>query len=1373
MLMLNESRGFSAELDEDWYAREYPDVELSGLSPAEHYRKYGALLGRPARPSNIIIAEDSENSSSGILPKLFDDLRLVTTQIPVIVEKKADTSSAGTVAAEERPLTKETASKVVAVESENVKASGDKKNKSESDTKPQSKSEKKQTKVDQSVPHQSSLSGVVENTAKQGEGTIKQTYSLTEQIAIAESSGLVNKKWYISEYKDIARRGAEPVSHFIRHGAREGRDPGPGFSTKWYIEEYGSEIPDGMNPLIHYCLWGKAKGYLPKPKSPDFKVWWMDVHATSAAGSSMLAEESVLSTRSVFDASNRLIQNDNLPSIIIPVYNAPDEVEECLRSVFLHTEKTCRIIIIDDASPDPRVRKILNQYKSKRNLEIHVNKKNLGFTRTVNRGISLAGRSDVVFLNSDTKVTPGWLRRLRIAAYSSRDIGTVTPFSNNAGAFSAPVAGPEESPVPEWLTLDEYSRAIAHASERVYPEVPTGNGFCLYIRRDCLDEVGELDAVSFPRGYGEENDFCMRAGRLGWRHIIDDSSYVYHVRSASFGESKLELMAAGRRVVDERYPNYSSRIRESFNSQSIKKARSQVKVASDALARRGGKAKPRILYVLSTYTGGTPQTNQDLMQSINDRVETFVLRCNSKRMSLMYYQDGEYIEIETHILSKEIKAFPHRSEEYDIVIANWFIKYAIELVHVRHIAWHSLGLVEQAKNIGLPVIFSFHDFYTICPTVNLLDETNKFCSGKCSASKGECVHALWTEPDFPPLKNNAINQWRVMFENLLKRCDAFITTAPSARDLMITAYPFLKDRVFEVIPHGRDFVEFAGVAANFEIVEKLRILVPGNISNWKGADVVMHLSKYAESHNFEMHIMGSAADELISAPGVVYHGKYNREDFGEIVQKINPHIGAVFSISLETYCHTLTEMWSLGIPVLAYDLGAAGDRIKDTQAGWLAEEVSPEAALATILRLKNDPQDIAEKRNNVLAWQDREGTLHDCQYMAHRYFDVYRAMMYGGMPRSNDSRPKVGVITPNSQLKNYQLEKAPASTHIRLGEKTKDDFNRHIRYEYIGGDFDVNHLAARYDAIVIQRTAIADDQITSIVDALEAVEKPLIFELDDDLLERAELDAQTGGEYGKYLESVRALLTRSSLVTVSTPELKARYEDLNDRISIVENAVSERLWFTPPQPLEGDSIGDKATGEVWAVYMGSSTHGDDLELLKNAVHQVKRKNPGFRLFTIGVTAEKGDWYESVAIPADKRNYPDFVRWLRGILSVMDFGVAPLVDSNFNSAKSDLKFIEYSAAKLPALCSRVKPYVDVVVHDKNGMLVENSDDAWEHALLFACQNAPKLLEMAKEGFDYAKNERSVRHQLSQFDAMIYDLIKEKVLSRRRSGSKKAN
>ena len=234
-------------------------------------------------------------------------------------------------------------------------------------------------------------------------------------------------------------------------------------------------------------------------------------------------------------------------SVVVPAYNAPEELSVCLRSVLRHTPADVRIIVIDDASPDSRVQDVLGKYQTEPRLETYRNEKNLGYTRTINRGIELAGRDDVVLLNSDTEVTPRWLSNLRLACYSSDRVGTATAMSNNAGAFSVPKIG-EANEIPPWLTLDQYGRAISRSAKRTYPETPTGNGFCLYIRRACLDDTGMFDVEAFPRGYGEENDFCLRAGQTGWRHVVDDATIIRHHRSASFGSEKLRLMVQGRRA---------------------------------------------------------------------------------------------------------------------------------------------------------------------------------------------------------------------------------------------------------------------------------------------------------------------------------------------------------------------------------------------------------------------------------------------------------------------------------------------------------------------------------------------------------------------------------------------------------------------------------------------------------------------------------------------------------------------------------------------------------------------------------------------------------------------------------------------------------
>ncbi|MEO7200035.1 MAG: glycosyltransferase, partial [Dokdonella sp.] len=242
--------------------------------------------------------------------------------------------------------------------------------------------------------------------------------------------------------------------------------------------------------------------------------------------------------------------------IVIPVYNAAAAVERCLRSVLRYSRGRARLIVIDDASPDADIAPLLARYRELPGIELLTNAHNLGFTATANRGIERAGRADVVLLNADTEVGPNWLDGLRRAAWARQDIATATAVSDNAGAFSVPELE-RENPVPDGWSFDQAARALWQHAGHNYPELPTGNGFCLYIRRSVIDAIGLLDAKAFAQGYGEENDFCQRACALGMRHVIAGNVLVHHERSLSFGhERRASLGRAGMQILRQRWPNY-------------------------------------------------------------------------------------------------------------------------------------------------------------------------------------------------------------------------------------------------------------------------------------------------------------------------------------------------------------------------------------------------------------------------------------------------------------------------------------------------------------------------------------------------------------------------------------------------------------------------------------------------------------------------------------------------------------------------------------------------------------------------------------------------------------------------------------------------
>lgn len=806
---------------------------------------------------------------------------------------------------------------------------------------------------------------------------------LKDQIHVVEKSGFFDENWYLAEYQDVAsNKKINPISHFTRNGAREKRSPGANFDSVFYLTEYAEVLESGLNPIIHYELIGKALGYLPKAPAPKF--------LPGAIAASTLPDKASL-PQDYAAFAQRLSRNYAPLLIIVPIFNALDALRECVTSVLEYTNGAYRLALINDGSSDPAVSIFLAELQGYPNTEIYSNDRNLGFTNTVNRGLAMAGNSDVVILNSDTVVGPGWNSSLRIAAYWYQNGGTATAVSNNAGPYSVPRAAGKNL-IPESYSRQQWARALNQGATRSYVTAPTGHGFCMYIRNDCMSAVGKLDANAFPRGYGEENDFCLRAGSMGWVHVLDQSTYIYHRSSASFGGEKDSLLKQGRAVIDARYPSYTERVRHFVNGRPYLGVKSQIKALLEYVAEHKLNPRPRILYVLATKTGGTPQTNQDLMTNVSNEFETFVLYSNARKIDLMQFKDGAYVTIESAVLGAEITVDPHLSVEYDAILLKWLVGYSIDIVHVRHMGWHSTGLVDTVKSLRLPLVFSFHDFYTVCPTVKLLDSQNTYCGGECTKAEGDCRYDLWRSEKFPVLKNVFIKDWRNIYKNVLSKCDAFVTTSPFAKAVLIKNYPFLERRLFPVIPHGRDFHEFIFSDKKLAFDRPLKLLFPGNITSAKGGDLISRISANSVKLNIEVHILGKVAKD-VDVQNCVLHGEYARENFVEKCKEIDADIGCIFSIWPETFCHTLTELWAAGLPVIGFDIGAVGDRIKETGGGWLVNSFTYDSVVSLLAKIREDQNSYVLKLNAVKTWQENIAPLETCGNMASSYVALYQQLL--------------------------------------------------------------------------------------------------------------------------------------------------------------------------------------------------------------------------------------------------------------------------------------------------------------------------------------------------------------------------------------------
>lgn len=247
--------------------------------------------------------------------------------------------------------------------------------------------------------------------------------------------------------------------------------------------------------------------------------------------------------------------------IVVPVYRGEAETRTCLESLLASpTAMSRHLIVVDDASPEPALSAWLRGLAATGAIELVVHGQNRGFVASVNEGMARHPDRDVLLLNSDTEVAPGWLDRLAACAASGPAIGTVTPFSSNATICSYPRTLAANA-LPEGETTASLDAAFAAANAGRSAGIVTAVGFCMYITRRCLQSIGPFDEARYGRGYGEEVDFCMRAARAGFRNVIAGDVFVRHVGEVSFGGSGLERRAEAQAMVDALYPEFQVKLR--------------------------------------------------------------------------------------------------------------------------------------------------------------------------------------------------------------------------------------------------------------------------------------------------------------------------------------------------------------------------------------------------------------------------------------------------------------------------------------------------------------------------------------------------------------------------------------------------------------------------------------------------------------------------------------------------------------------------------------------------------------------------------------------------------------------------------------------
>ncbi len=1016
--------------------------------------------------------------------------------------------------------------------------------------------------------------------------------------------------------------------------------------------------------------------------------------------------------------------------IIIPIYNAYEELCECLNTLFENTDFPFNLVLINDCSTDERIIPLLEKYKDRENVKIYNNETNLGFVKTVNFGISHTD-NNVVLLNSDTKLTPNWLRKLVIAGCSHNNTATVTPFSNAAGAFSVPEMGKNDD-IPEGLSLEEMNILVERNSTLDYVQVPTGNGFCMYVARAAINSIGMFDYEAFSRGYGEENDFCMRSKNAGFCNLICDDTYIYHKRSASFKKEKSKLIEHNRKILDERYPEYSEEI--SIFKHDVRLISNRFRI-EDAIKNNDGlnyKAK-RILYVLHEGTGGTVKTNEDLMSFISSQnYETFMLTSDTSEFKLYQMADGILHLIYKWKLTEKWDINNFFCDQYKNIYFDVIRNFHIQLVHIRHLFKHSFDIVYVAEKLGVPVVFSLHDFYFICPTIQLINSGGKYCAGECR----ECDKKCRISTQFIKIEGNfsewVQKKWRNAVTEMFGKCRLLITTSNYSKNLFIKIYPETADK-FKIIEHGRNFDYVRAFLGERPKKDKIRILLAGNINYSKGEDYIYSLIKADKNKILEFHSIGSITESLRQY--VTYHGKYRREEFVDFVREIKPSFVGIFSIWPETYCHVLTEAWSCGIPCIISDIGTLKERGEKYGGCVFADLNNPSETYKRII-------DTALSLNNYdkLVEEALAAKIHTINKMGSQYLLSYDEILF------SKKRPIVFWLSENTK-------KSVASTHIRvISPVIKNAVLRDnaviIR---IFEAEDIPETPGRKIVVIIQRDKISEESIKVLSDLKKSeMDLKIVLEIDDDLLSISRDHAEYSA-YKPAIDKIRGMIDISDVIFTTTNVIAER---LGDKCVVIPNYIDERLWTIKSMT----KIPNKT--HIGIIYTGSVTHQQDLIILKDVISSLKKRlekyNLTVELSVVGCTDDNEYWYTKIPVPDKCQEYPEFAKWVNN-LGEYDIAAAPLaLDNHFNHAKSCLKYLEYSAMGIPGVYTDIEPYRAAVKDGVTGFLVkENNVDQWVECLYKLCISASLREKIAVN----AQNDLRENYLLKDhFELIANELLK---------------
>jgi glycosyltransferase involved in cell wall biosynthesis len=616
---------------------------------------------------------------------------------------------------------------------------------------------------------------------------------------------------------------------------------------------------------------------------------------------------------------------------------------------------------------------------------------------------------------------------------------------------------------------------------------------------------------------------------------------------------------------------------------------------------------------------------------------------------------------------------------------------SLSRVHIHHLLGVDMDVRALIHKLNVPFDFTVHDYYGICPQINLLPWRHSlYCGEPDIAGCNGCIAHRSSHGARDIVTWRAEQAW--LFKEAARVfCPSVDVLTRLERHGLAANAIFASHETVEAAPWPLHVVPPKG---------PMRIAILGTLVDHKGGRSVASVAELADPRVIEIHLMGHVDGEFSAAAlrRMKVTGRYEEADLAGLIKTVEPHVIWFPAAWPETFSYTLSAAIEAGTPIAAIRIGAHTERLDGRPFTWLAE-------------LGTSPLDwirIFGDIRKCLASGVADAPVRPAvpNFYAANYLQP--ASRAGPALRSRMVKPRI-VVVPER----FEIGFPTPCGYIRLLQP--------LHHPAIAGGFDVRVATAETifdheaDIIVTQRFAMPDVEAAERLAAhARGIGATLVFDLDDDLLNipRTHPDARVLRPRAKI---ARRMLDLADVVWLSTAGLAERLASIRPDAEVVGNGLDERIWISP---------GMQQDQPVRILCMGTTTHERDFALIEPALSRLKAEY-GDRVVIdiVGMTSrELPAGLNRIGTPVSaRRSYAGFVDWLISAVPPWHIGLAPLLDTPFNLCKSPIKAMDYAALGLVVLASDTPVYRGSLADGPAGQLVQNTPAAWYAALNWLLRN----------------------------------------------------